>query len=305
MPVIEVGIDPSRQAEAGYLQGVLMETSFGSLAELFGDPARMVARTREAIAELTAQPDVPALQRTLIEAMFASMQRLFESLADEPDAPSTGFGLDAITFTPVVRELSGPINAYEISFPSAILWGLMGCAAAFALTLVRERTTGTLLRLLTAPLTRAQVLLGKALACYLACLFVVMVLLAFSALCFGVRVTSPLNFVLALLCTSWCFVGLMMLLSVIGRTEQAVSGGGWGILVLLAMLGGGMVPLIAMPRWMLALSDVSPVKWGILSLEGAIWRGFSPAEMLLPCGVLLGIGSAGFALGAWLLTRER
>jgi ABC-2 type transport system permease protein len=51
------------------------------------------------------------------------------------------------------------------------------------------------------------------------------------------------------------------------------------------------------------LSQASPVKWSILSLEGAIWRGFTPTEMLVPCGVLLAIGAAALTLGAMRLAR--
>jgi ABC-2 type transport system permease protein len=38
------------------------------------------------------------------------------------------------------------------------------------------------------------------------------------------------------------------------------------------------------------VSHFIPVKWGILALEGAIWRGFDLADMLPPCGILLSIG---------------
>jgi ABC-2 type transport system permease protein len=54
---------------------------------------------------------------------------------------------------------------------------------------------------------------------------------------------------------------------------------------------------------MLSVASFSPVKWGILALEGAIWRGFSAAEMLLPCGILLGVGAAGFVAGVAVLAR--
>jgi ABC-2 type transport system permease protein len=72
-----------------------------------------------------------------------------------------------------------------------------------------------------------------------------------------------------------------------------------------AMLGGGMVPLFFMPSWMQSVGSVSPVKWGILALEGAIWRGFGLAELALPCGVLLAVGAAGLAAGALLFDAER
>jgi len=45
------------------------------------------------------------------------------------------------------------------------------------------------------------------------------------------------------------------------------------------------------------------VKWAALAVEGAMWRGFSLADMALPCGILLAVGGAGFLLGIRNLKR--
>jgi ABC-2 type transport system permease protein len=50
-------------------------------------------------------------------------------------------------------------------------------------------------------------------------------------------------------------------------------------------------------------SHASPVRWGILALEGAIWRDFSAAEMLLPCAILIGVGVVGFLAGVTMSRR--
>jgi len=155
-------------------------------------------------------------------------------------------------------------------------------------------------RLLTAPLTRRQILLGKALACFLAMIAVEALLVAVGVLGFGVRPTSWPLLAAASLAAAAAFTGIMMVLAVVGETEQSASGAAWATLLVLAMLGGGMVPLFVMPGWMLTASGVSPAKWAILAFEGALWRGFSPAEMALPLGVLLAIGAAGLVLGARL-----
>jgi ABC-2 type transport system permease protein len=70
------------------------------------------------------------------------------------------------------------------------------------------------------------------------------------------------------------------------------------------MFGGGMVPLLFMPAIMKTLSDYSPVKWSILALEGSIWRGFTPFEMLVPCAILIAIGAFCMAVGSAILTRR-
>jgi len=111
-------------------------------------------------------------------------------------------------------------------------------------------------------------------------------------------------FVMAALCTLLCFVGLMMFICTLGRTEQSVGGAGWAILMMMAMIGGGMVPLVFMPSWLRPFSHISPVKWSIFALEGAIWRNFSLTEMINPCLVLLAIGTTAFLLGVVMLRRQ-
>jgi ABC-2 type transport system permease protein len=65
-----------------------------------------------------------------------------------------------------------------------------------------------------------------------------------------------------------------------------------------------MVPLFALPGWMQTAGTLSPVKWGILALEGALWRGFGWAELALPCGILLAVGAVGFGLGVRRFDRS-
>lgn len=203
----------------------------------------------------------------------------------------------------VLRSGSAP-GAFALVFPAAIAWGLMGCAATFAVSLVAERNGGTLIRLRAAPVTKLSVVSGKALACAIACVVDALVLLAIARFGFGVSIVSPLSLVVALASLTACFVGVTMFLSTLGDTEQAVSGAGWATLLFFAMLGGAMVPASLMPEWMQRLSDLSPIRWGILALEGALWRGLSPAELWVPCLVLAGFGAAGFALGLHRTARR-
>ena len=93
----------------------------------------------------------------------------------------------------------------------------------------------------------------------------------------------------------------------LGKTERSAAGIGWAVLIVMAMIGGGMIPLFVMPAWMQTMSHASPVKWSILAMEGAIWRNFSLAELALPCGILLAVGVVCFAIGthAFRWTVER
>jgi ABC-2 type transport system permease protein len=141
------------------------------------------------------------------------------------------------------------------------------------------------------------------LACFLACVGVIAILLIIGSSFFRVQIPDPLKVALAGVCSAICFVGIMMFISVLGKTEQAVSGAGWAIMLLLAMFGGCMLPLTFMPGWMQAISNFSPIKWCILALEGAIWRQFSYMEMVQPCVILIAVGIVFFTIGVRVFSR--
>jgi ABC-2 type transport system permease protein len=196
----------------------------------------------------------------------------------------------------VARVYDGPRNPFDITFPQGVIWGLIGCAMTFGISLVTERTHGTLVRLRMAPLTGVQVLSGKALAC-LASILVVEVMLLGVALAFGVRPTSYVMLALAGVSAAVCFVGFMMLVASLGKTEQTASGAAWAMLMPLSMIGGAMVPTFVMPAWIQSISFISPIRWAMLAIEGGVWRQFSIGEMALPCAILITIGIACFAIG--------
>ena len=301
---VEVGIDPSRRAEAGFLQGVLTEASFRQLQDQFSDPAKMRAVIAKSVQGVSEDSKMPADQRLLFRGIFGAAD-LFLSKVD-PKLYRQGPQMKA--FTPQIAQVSSqrggqPRSGFEIMFPAAMLWGVMGCAATFAISIVAERTAGTLLRLRVAPLSRGQILAGKGVACFVACMSVIMLLLVVGRLVGGVRISSPVAVAMGAISTAIAFVGLMMLMTVIGKTEQAVGSTGWAIITMLALVGGGMIPLIVMPKWMQTASYVSPVSWGIRALEGGIWRDFTLLDMLQPCGLLVGFGALCFAVGVRIISR--
>jgi ABC-2 type transport system permease protein len=231
---------------------------------------------------------------------------------NQHDAEMPGFQLARIESIDVTRKFEPGSTAalvtkirskWDISFPQAMLWGILACAAGFAISIVRERKQGTFLRLQVAPVSRLQILAGKATACFLAVVAVIATMVALGV-ALGLHPASPALLALASACIAFSFVGIMMLMSVIGRTEEAVSGAAWGANMLMAMFGGGMVPLVFMPKFMQTLSNFSPAKWSVLALEGAIWRGFTLSEMLTPCAILLAVGAVSLAAGGFVLARR-
>lgn len=302
---IEIGSGPSGRGTRAMLEGMATRAVFQQFGRNMLDPERSRQMVGEARELLAGARDMDPAQRMAVQALL----RAAEGVVSETPAGGQGdaAGLDIVDIDQVevtaVADATA-VSSFAISFPQAMLWGVMGCAAVFGVSLVGERTGGTLTRLRVAPICRWHIVMGKAVACLATTLLVCVVMLAVAWLAFGVRPVAPLTLVVALLAVSLCFVGIMMLLSVVARTEAAASGIGWACLLTLAMIGGGAIPLAFMPPWLRQVGHVSPVKWGILAIEGGLWRGLSAGEMLLPIGLLVLIGAGAFVLGAAVFARR-
>ncbi|MEM1184528.1 MAG: ABC transporter permease [Planctomycetota bacterium] len=320
IPPITGAIDPARVAEAGVLQGVSIAAGFQVMTTTLADLEVLDETLERAQTQLREADNLDVVSRGLFSTMISSGRSLAQraaSDANEDDGDAIAGGLEsgasigfggfnpvALELESIARETGGkPRSAFEITFPQAAAWAVLGCVAGFGMSLVRERAKGTMLRLAVAPLPRHGIVLGKALACFLLTVAVLVVLQVAGAMFFGIRVHAWWSATAAVLSTAFGFVGLMMFLSSISQTEGGAEGFVRAMLLVMALIGGAGMPLFFMPDWMQAVSGVSPFRWAILALEGASFRGYSPSEMMTPCGVLLGMGLVGFGVSFFLFRR--
>lgn len=306
-PWVELRTDPSKTPEAAMLEGFLQRSGASLLQAIFTDTAQIDAMVEQNLEQIDASANVEGLGQ--LRSFFVALQGLSDSglsmgAVGGEDGSSVNSGMVPLEVkradVEVNRKPRGPSNPYAVSFAQAMLWAVLGCCASFGISLAIERNQGTLIRLRMSPLRGPQILAGKGVACFATAFSMCLFLILLAVVVFGVRPLSWPLLMVAMTCVALCFVGVMMLLAVLGRTERSASGIGWAILLVMSMFGGGMVPLFVMPGWMKSVSDFSPVKWGIYAIEGAVWRGFSPAEMVLPCVILLAVGLVCFVVGARL-----
>lgn len=315
---LALGVDPSRKAEQGMLEGLLTKYGFMQMQEGFKDPSKMQAQVRKSLDRMRSTPDMAPADRAVFDRFFNDLDTFLGAMPKADNAaPSSAetsaaassvaaggsawqpIKIEHISVLPPKKEPeAAPQSSFAITFPQGIIWGVMGCALGFSVSLVSERTRGTLVRLRVAPISPGQIVMGKALACFLSTQVVSFLLIFIGVVAFGVRPTSWLILALAIICTGVCFVGIMMLLAVLAPSERGGAGLGWGVLLVLSMIGGGMIPLMFLRSWMKTASIVSPIRWAVMALEGGVWRGSSLAQVALPCAVLLAIGVLGFAIGA-------
>lgn len=302
--LVNVLIDPSRKAEIGMLEGLLMQAAsrdLGRKMNSIGRDSKWLQTARSDTADLPEKERQS--YKTLFDALAGLPMAEQQAPADGASDAMAGWAPLKVQMQSLQSDRKGPRNPFAITFPQGMLWGLVGCLMGFASGFAQEREKGTWLRLRTGPMSTRRLMMGKALAALIALMAVQLLLLLMARVIFGLTPESIPALMAVITASAIAFTGLMLLISSAGRTTQGVSSAGWAGLMPLMMIGGGMIPLVAMPAWMANVSALSPISWSLRSLEGAIWRGYEWADYLWPLSGLLILGVVAFAIGASRLAR--
>ncbi|WP_439657851.1 ABC transporter permease [Lentzea sp. HUAS TT2] len=137
--------------------------------------------------------------------------------------------------------------------------------------LLDERRTGTLARLLAAPVRRSSILAGKLLTSVVIGVLSMAVLIVASSLLMGARWGHPAGVGLLVLSGVLAATGAMAVVAALAKTaEQA---GGWQavVAIVLGALGGAFFPVAQAGRVLEVLSLVAPHRWflrGLADLAG-------------------------------------
>jgi ABC-type Na+ efflux pump permease subunit len=203
---------------------------------------------------------------------------------------------------------------YQVLVPSYTVMFAFFLVLTVGWVFVAERRQGTLKRLRAAPVTRGQVLLGKLIPCYLLSVGQGAFLLAAGRLLFGLRwgpetwsLGEQVGWLLAVvLCTSLAAMGLALLVAAVSRSEIQVAIYGAVPVLVLALVGGCVLPRELMPEQTQALALLTPQGWALDAyrelLDASPQYQPNTAVVVRACGVLAAFGAAFLGL-AWGLLR--
>jgi len=193
----------------------------------------------------------------------------------------------------------------QIGGPLLGMFPLIAMFLVTSITMLRERVSGTLERLMALPLAKLDILAGYALAfALLAALQAVIVsIVAFGFL--GLHTQGP-SWAVVLLAISNAILGMSLglFVSAFARTEfQAIQFMPAFILPQI-LLCGLFTPRAQMAGWMRALSDVLPFTYAYDALSRTTKLGVFDGRFALDLTVTVGVTVLALALGASTLRRR-
>jgi len=161
-----------------------------------------------------------------------------------------------------------------------------------ALTVIREKDTGTLEQLLMTPAAEWEILLAKIIPLFVLLMGTAFLALGLGRFIFGVPLRGSL-FLFALLTGLYLFVGIAIgiLLATISRNQQQVVLTAFFANIPLIQLSGAIAPVDSMPAFFRYLSILNPLRHYIRILRGILLKGIG-LEMLWPNVLALSIFAA-------------
>ncbi len=131
-------------------------------------------------------------------------------------------------------------------------------------SLLMERATGTLARLAAAPISPRTIVWGKSLAIALTGLTSILVVWGVTTAVFGANWGAPLGVLLLCLGATAAMCGLGTLLTSFARSPQEAFAASLIVGLVLALLGGNLLPPGALPEVLQVLSLGTPNGWALV-----------------------------------------
>ena len=232
--------------------------------------------------------------------------------ADQEDAVAAWQGaeeqvppadLEVVDVDEVSQAFAG-VTGFDVGASSQALLFVFLTALAGSATLIDARRHRVIARTLAAPVSVVSVVAGQALGRWVIALFQGVYVMAGTTLLFGVSWGNVWLCVLVLAVFATVAAGAAMTIGSLLDNEGAASGFGVGIALVLAALGGCMVPQEIFPASLQFVSSFTPHGWAYRAFAEIQRHDGGLGDILGPLGVLAMMAVSVLLLGSLLLRRS-
>jgi ABC-2 type transport system permease protein len=281
----------------------------------FSDAVAAGTPTRIRIVAMTDAPLGAQIASSVVGAFaneVGSIQLAVVSAADwQPGTPMPA--MDPATAA-AVSALDAPIRLQAATIERRQATSATFYAAAMAIMflffatvygpigLLGERRSGTMARLLAAPIRPASIVLGASIASFVLGVVSMTVLVVATTVLLGAEWGPPALVAPLVLAAIVAAMGVSTLICTVARTEE--QAGGWNamIAITLAILGGSMIPLSQAPELLRQLSQIAPHAWFLKAIDSMAGATVQFGDIVPSLVFLLGFGLVTGAIG---LSRSR
>ncbi len=171
-------------------------------------------------------------------------------------------------------------NATQHNIPAWTIFAMFFIVISLGSSVVREKLNGSFIRLKTLPTNYSIALLSKQITYLVITMLQAIVIFAIGVYIFplinlpALKLPSDVGalFLVTFIC-GWCAVSYAICVGVIAQTQEQANGFGSLSVVILAAIGGLMVPAFAMPASFKTALNISPLHWCLEAYYGLFLQG--------------------------------
>jgi len=292
--VIEVIVDPAQPESAGIVTGIM----------------------NQVVTEVTIWGEIQYGIRTLLDesGMLSDAGEETQRAVEAQNLGVIMTSLNELRQNPAIlvtsEDLEGEATDGGITTYFAYLFpGLTVMFAFFAVSmsgvsLLNERDSGTLRRLLASPLSRGSIIGGKMLAVMLLVIMQVVVLFGVASLFFGMPLgQSPLALIFLTLALGLVVAAMGLFIAALARTTRQADNIGTILGFVLAGIGGAIAisatPLSRSEGFMGILSKLTPHAHAVEGYYSVMAENASLIQIMPHLGVLLAMGIGFVLIARW------
>ena len=291
---VEVIVDPAEPSSANLVTGIIKQVAgeFTIWGEVqYG--VRTIMGEAGVLTSASAQ-EARAIQAQNLGVIMTRINQM-----------RTNPVIDLTLENPVKAETGGTIQTFfAYLFPGLTVMFIFFIVPMSSESLLGERETGTLRRLLTATIPRGSILAGKMLAFMLLACMQVVVVFAIAGALFGTPLgKSPLGLIVLTLIVAFNATALGMMVAALAKTVKQADNIGLILAFVLAGLGGAMAmsaqPLYRSGGFISVLSNLTPHAHAVEGYYRLMAENASFIQVLPQIGILLGMGIIFFLIAIW------
>jgi ABC-2 type transport system permease protein len=190
---------------------------------------------------------------------------------------------------PVSRDNNRNVpNATQHNIPAWTIFAMFFIVISLGSSIVREKQSGSFIRLRTMPTHFSLALISKQVSYIIITLLQAVVIFSIGIWLFPKMGLPALNlpsdigglFLVTLLC-GWCAASFAICIGVFADTQEQANGFGSVSIVLLAAIGGLLVPSFVMPSGFQFIMRLSPLHWCLEAYYGLFLEGGKLGDIIM------------------------
>ncbi|MRX69668.1 ABC transporter permease subunit [Flavobacterium resistens] len=195
-----------------------------------------------------------------------------------------------ITFKEIIPKINNKEvlpNSVQHNVPAWTLFAIFFIVIPLSINIVKEKSQGTFVRLLTNPTSNLIVIIGKTITYSVICMIQFYMMVAVAIFLFPHIGLPPLNieghlFLMSVvaLFSGFAAIGFGILLGTVANTQEQSAPFGATSVIILAAIGGVWVPVFVMPKMMQIIAKSSPMNWGLEAFYDVLLRNVSFVEII-------------------------